>query len=235
MSEERKLKEMWAQTSSGKIFKPNLPHKDDFELTDVAQGLATLTRYAGQMSDLEPCCHPLSVGQHTVYMSKLMGKHGYSTLYQYLALHHDDCEGLIIDLPKPIKNFCPGYEKIESNVWKEAIAQKAYWGYFLPERIEDMPKEIKFYDWLMIKVERRDWFDKDKLSPGWTVPDREIDDCPEMKRYTFWANVKEAWLKRHIHLFNRLLEEYDLNHIHELDQDEAKHIARARIAKDLEG
>lgn len=71
-------------------------------IEDLAWGLSKECRYANQ---IEP---HYSVAEHCIHVSNLVDPE-----YALRGLVHDGAEFLLRDLPKPAKNLCPGYEKIE--------------------------------------------------------------------------------------------------------------------------
>lgn len=127
---------------SGKFFDYANPKAEDFEVEDVARGLATEYRYAGQTDE------PYSVAQHAVHCSTQPG----TLEEQYERLHHDDPEFIMKDMPKPLKNLLPDYRVIEEKV-TAIVNAKFGIPYPLSESCHRVDKEI--FDWeyagLMLK------------------------------------------------------------------------------------
>lgn len=75
------------------------PDPDTILLTDIAHRLAQVNRFGGAAR------HPYSVAQHAIFCAKRMAEIGCNEKMQLLALHHDDAEAYICDLPKPAKSL----------------------------------------------------------------------------------------------------------------------------------
>lgn len=78
------------------------PDPGSIRIEDIAWGLAKECRYANQIKP------HYSVAEHCIHVSHMVPKE-----YALRGLIHDGAEFLLRDLPKPAKNLCPGYEKIE--------------------------------------------------------------------------------------------------------------------------
>jgi hypothetical protein len=75
------------------------------DVLDIARSLGRINRFAGRT------CHPYSVAQHAVLVSLLVPER-----YALEALHHDDAEAFVGDMPKWIKRRCPEYQSLEAKV-----------------------------------------------------------------------------------------------------------------------
>lgn len=87
----------WLLTRSGKHVYPLDPKAEDFDLGDIAIALSNLCRFAGH------CTVFHSVASHALLVSELV-----APLHPGLALaalHHDDAEAYIADIPRPVKRF----------------------------------------------------------------------------------------------------------------------------------
>lgn len=98
------------QTHVGLEFFPLDPKVESIDLRDVAHALSLKCRYTGH------CLFFYSVGQHSVLMSRYLGKRGASLLDQKWALMHDASETYLPDVAGPIKRFLPDFCAIEDRV-----------------------------------------------------------------------------------------------------------------------
>lgn len=97
--------------ASGKVFDFLDPHGSDFDIEDVAHGLAHVCRYAGQCRDF------YSVAEHSLLVSDFVAD------YRYEALLHDAAEAFIGDVTRPLKQLLPEYKAIEAMV-EDAVAER---------------------------------------------------------------------------------------------------------------
>jgi hypothetical protein len=125
----------WMQTYSGRQFWPLDPRPEEVFINDIAHGLANACRYAGH------CLQFYSVAEHSVLLSYIVPQSMALT-----GLLHDATEAYVVDVPRPIKPFLPGYKDIEAGVWR-AIAAR----FGCPE---ELPDEIKVADNAMLLAEQ---------------------------------------------------------------------------------
>lgn len=92
------------QTFTGGRFWPMDPRAEDVVLEDVAHHLSMKARFSGAVEDF------LSVAQHSVQLSHVVPG---GPAVQYAALHHDDPEYVLPDIPTPVKPYVPGWKAIE--------------------------------------------------------------------------------------------------------------------------
>lgn len=78
-------------------------------LHDIATGISKKCRWNGQINTDEI----FSVGQHSVYVSKLMGPDPFDRL---AGLLHDGSEGIMVDLITPMKREMPIFSEVEDHV-----------------------------------------------------------------------------------------------------------------------
>jgi hypothetical protein len=95
----------WIQTYSGGRFWPMDPRIEDVRVEDVAHHLSMKARFSGA------CIRMLSVAQHGVELSALVGD---DLVDQYAALHHDNTETFLPDVPTPVKPYIPFFRMLES-------------------------------------------------------------------------------------------------------------------------
>lgn len=126
--------------SNGKYFDFANPNPDDIDVEDIARGIAREFRFANQTD--------YTVAQHVYYASLEPG----TILEKFERLHHDDSEGIMKDMPKPLKNLLPDYQFIESKV-TETINKKLGLPFPATESCHVIDKRM--FDWeyrgLMLK------------------------------------------------------------------------------------
>lgn len=102
------------ETMNGHYIDLANPSPAMIRLEDIAQGLATEGRYGGFLAkDGEFIDGIFSVAQHAVYASYLVGDDPEAEL---TALHHDDSEGVMHDMPTPAKRQLPDFQRMEDSV-----------------------------------------------------------------------------------------------------------------------
>jgi 5'-deoxynucleotidase YfbR-like HD superfamily hydrolase len=154
------------------------PHKSVYKLEDVVRALARESRFNGATEG--DIGYP--VAQHSFYVSLLVPEE-----IAMEALHHDDSEAVMKDLPKPLKMMLPGYSDIEKSVERDMFRRM---GLRFP-----MDMRIKEADNIMLVTEMED------LQGRTNVPGYE-----GIKRAPFkvvpWTAKKayEMFKKRHIEL-----------------------------------
>lgn len=95
----------WMQTFTGRQFWPMDPRPDEVEIADIAHALSLQCRYAGH------CRHFYSVAEHCVLMARAVPEP-----LRLWALLHDASEAYLVDVPRPIKPYLPGYKVTEAAV-----------------------------------------------------------------------------------------------------------------------
>lgn len=116
----------WMQTYSGRKFWPVDPRPEEVFIEDIAHALSMICRFGG---------HSLvfySVAQHSVLVARNLRRE-----HKRWGLMHDASESYVMDIPRPLKYFIPGYKGIENNVMR-AISLRYGLG--------DMPADIKRVD-----------------------------------------------------------------------------------------
>ena len=97
----------WMQTYTGRQFWPLDPRPEEVVIEDIARALSMQCRFAGH------CAKFYSVADHSVRVSMLADEN--STL-ALAGLLHDAAEAYVVDVPRPLKRFLPGYKEIEREV-----------------------------------------------------------------------------------------------------------------------
>lgn len=79
---------------------------EDFDPQSTARALSRLKRFCGNFNSI-------SVAQHAIVVSQLVGAMGGSHRQQLAGLHHDDCEAICSDIPYTLKRACRDHQKLE--------------------------------------------------------------------------------------------------------------------------
>ena len=85
------------ETFSGRYVDTRNPRAETIALEDIAHALAATCRYGGH------CAPFFSVAEHAVFCSIRVERQGHSRVMQMAALHHDDAEAYLGDIPRPMK------------------------------------------------------------------------------------------------------------------------------------
>lgn len=85
------------ETFSGSYVDTRDPDPATITLGDIAHALANTCRYGGH------CRRFYSVAEHAVFCSHRVERRGYALDFIMAALHHDDAEAYLGDIPRPMK------------------------------------------------------------------------------------------------------------------------------------
>jgi len=127
----------WFQTFTGQQFWPLDPRPGDFNILDIANGLANTCRFNGHVKNF------YSVAQHSVLVSLVVPEE-----LALEGLMHDAAEAYLGDVIRPLKAALPEYKKIEERA-ERALAQQ--YGLRFP-----WPSKVKEADNCLLMTERRD-------------------------------------------------------------------------------
>lgn len=167
----------WILTKSGRKFDFLNPKPEQIHLLDIASGLASECRFAGQTKSF------YSVAQHSVQVSWLVSRE-----HAIEALLHDAAEAYCKDIPSPLKALLPEYKEIEHRV-QAAINRR----FGLPEVANESIKEA---DLIMLATERRDLMPRHHeewaLLKGVTPLERRIDP---MNPYRSYLVFLQRWME----------------------------------------
>lgn len=104
---------------SRRIVRPFTISPEDIDLVDIANALARQCRFLGHVSGF------VSVGEHSLVVSRLLEERGESPLIQATGLLHDASEAYLGDISGPLKRLpaFDGYREVEEHV-ERVIAAK---------------------------------------------------------------------------------------------------------------
>jgi hypothetical protein len=163
----------WIETYTGQQFYPGNPTADMIDILDIAHALSHQCRFGGH------CSHFYSVAEHCVRVARAAEPLGRRVQLQ--ALLHDATEAYVIDVPRPVKPFLPGYYELEARV-AAVIAEK-----FGLDTLT--PPEVMALDNRILLDERRSLF-------NWSGHDWKIAGEPLNCRIEGWPSevAKEQFL-----------------------------------------
>ena len=162
--------------ASGKLFDFLDPHGSDFDISDIAHGLAHVCRYAGQ------CRAFYSVAEHSMLVADTVGE------FAYEALLHDAAEAFIGDVTRPFKQLLPDYKRIEATI-EDAMIER----FGLDRRSKDL---VKHADLRVLAAEQAQ-----VMAAGcadWAV-EAGIEPAPIVVRNLDPLAAKHAFLLRYEH------------------------------------
>lgn len=104
---------------SRRLVRPFTIGPEDIDLVDIANALARQCRFLGHVSGF------VSVGEHSLVVSRLLEERGESQLIQATGLLHDASEAYLGDISGPLKRLpaFDGYREVEEHV-ERVIAAK---------------------------------------------------------------------------------------------------------------
>lgn len=148
----------WILTRSGKHFDYADPQPDMIDISDIAHGLATESRFSGQTKV------PYYVADHCCRASFIVPPE-----FAFEALMHDATEAYVKDLSQPLKAMLPEYKAIEKRI--DAVIRDKFG---LPSVGSSA---VKHADLVMLATEKRDLLPPDN-TPWYLL--EGIDPLPEI-------------------------------------------------------
>lgn len=144
----------WIQTLTGKKIFLDSPQPGDFDILDIAHGLALTCRYSGQ------CGRFYSVAEHSINVMQHLPDE-----LKFAGLMHDASEAYIHDITRPVKCWLNAhglnvYHLLEDN-FMLAIAERFEFQYPINHL-------VKYVDNKVILTERRDVVEDQDLD--WEIP-----------------------------------------------------------------
>lgn len=160
--------------ASGRRFDLLDPLASEFDIEDIAHGLANVCRYAGQ------CRAFYSVAEHSLLVSETVKQ------YAFESLLHDSAEAFIGDITRPLKRLLPDYREIEERI-EDAVAER----FGLDRGAKAIIKEA---DLRVLAAEQ-----EQVMAPGcadW-AKDAGIDPAPIIVRSLSPVDARAAFLRRY--------------------------------------
>lgn len=164
------------RTYSGIYMNVFEPTPEMVYIGDIAHALSNSCRFGGHVPRF------YSVAQHAVMASYYVE----DPRDAYDALHHDDSEAYLLDVPTPIKRKLVGYKEIESNLM-EVISKVLNFNWPLSEGVKRVDAAMLKFEW--------DYLIHKKELPSWVHPQFGVWTSEE-------AEVK--YLKRHYELLEMM-------------------------------
>lgn len=180
------------QTVSGRMVDVFDLDPELLDLGDIATGLAMFPRFAGQIY------WHFSVAQHAANCCTFLAARGYDSRTCLAALHHDDDEGLLFDIPRPIKVH-PMFAPIRQLALELQTACLRRW-----VGIEELPEAVHWVDNVMCYAEAHLLKPTSSHYDSW--PERLQLSVPELDQIA-WDYVipkhprdaRQHWLYLHEH------------------------------------
>lgn len=148
-------------TISGTVVSPvQNPQPEQIKVVDIAHSLSRICRFNGHVEN------HYSVVRHAILTCRIVQWLGGNKLEQLWALHHDDTEAYLSDIPKPAKVHMQEYKEIE-----EKLNVVIHEGLGIPLPNSEQYKIVKKADVIMLNNEalsltkHNDWAD-----PRYKIP-----------------------------------------------------------------
>lgn len=173
----------WIETYTGVRLYFGAPTPEMLRLADVAHVLPRLARYNGHTRRF------YSVAEHACLMRDWVASRGGSPRDRLTALHHDDAEFVIGDLPRPIKHKMSQFKEVESKL-DQALALRFHTEWPMPPWLKDIDSRI-------LKDERRQVMRRSDNEWG-TDRLEELGVRLWAVRGRFQSWVRHEWVRRHV-------------------------------------
>jgi hypothetical protein len=191
------------ETFSGFFVDTSDPKPATIHLVDIAHALSQTCRYGGH------CQRFYSVAEHAVFVSQRVKRKGGSIAAQMAALHHDDAEAYLGDIPRPLKPLLgEAYEDLTNKMdcaimvalqlpsftlYKRAIKEADNWSLFV---------EAKY----LLPSQGKGWWNGEQGAYKW---DLQPDLPSRIVTPDYWRGglvprkAKKLYLTRHNQLLER--------------------------------
>ncbi len=169
------------ETYSGSYVNVNRPQPNTIFLTDIAHALSNICRYGGH------CKHFYSVAQHSVFCAERVRREGYGRKRQLAALHHDDAEAFLGDIPRPLKPLLGAAYKRLTDKMDVAIVgalqlpfeiKSGSTGPYVPafheQRVKMADNDALFIEAKhLLPSQGKHWWDGDQGAAKWGLPPKK--------------------------------------------------------------
>lgn len=183
------------ETFSGRFVDTKHPKPEQICLEDIAHALANTCRYGGH-------CQPFySVAEHAVFCSMRLERQRQSRPLLLAALHHDDAEAYLGDIPRPTKGLLGNVYKILTKRMDNAIIKSLG----LPDYAEPhIHERVKEADKWSLLVEAKHLLPSRGVN--WTAAQEQAWGLPERGRIVtpdYWRGgllpeeAEKLFLARH--------------------------------------
>lgn len=157
------------ETFSGQYVDTRRPRPETIKLVDIAHALGNLCRYGGHCQEFYP------VAQHAVFVSRRVERRGGSLLDQLAALHHDDSEAYLMDIPRPMKPLLGKvYKQLTLRMDLAIIAALGLPDWNAPEvhvRVKDADNWALFVEAKhLLPSQGRHWWEGGQAADSWGLP-----------------------------------------------------------------
>lgn len=125
------------QAYTGRQVWPMDMRAEDFDILDIAHALSLQTRYGGH------CLRFYSVAEHSVLIARWLRDNGHDAVTVLKGLMHDGTEAFLVDVPRPLKAFLPGYKEIEAKLWTDLTSWLGL-GNNMPPAVKEADDRILF-------------------------------------------------------------------------------------------
>jgi len=124
----------WIETYTGKKFYVLDPRADEICDNDISHALSNLCRFGGHSRNF------YSVAEHSVNVAQRLQELYGDCMLALFGLYHDSSEGVLVDMPKPIKPYMTNYKEIEKRI--QDLFYIKFCGRLPTENEEKLVKEV---------------------------------------------------------------------------------------------
>jgi hypothetical protein len=175
----------YIRTYSGHKFHTS-PRPEDFDIRDIARGLACASRWGGHTRWWYP------VVPHCLFVAAMLPRE-----LKFDGLMHDLSEAYFCDIPSPFKALMPEYKEIEHSIM---TAGSKRFGYKWPK-----PDLVKIADSIALQEEHRAFFPHEYAEDVLAVQRPLGIHLPEQWDFSEWETMsKEQISNRFIYEFLKL-------------------------------
>lgn len=186
------MPENWSVTKNGKIIYGEGAN-NTFSYDDIAWSLSKEQRFGNHLEV------SWSVGHHVLCCLKLARLLKYTKEEQLILFHHDDTEAYLKDLPKPLKNLLPDYQKLERDL---AYQLSLFHGVDLV----NLSPSIKYVDQYMLNIEYVTFAHQSSF----TTWKPEVAYIPELTKLVTYMRFIQSYTSEDIYV--KLLNTYEELH-----------------------